>query len=296
MQEPINDTQNLPNWLTTQDDRARPFRRETQLQLLARAKQDPRVVDIIARLEEKTERYIAEHPELNPYNRSTLRDSCPEWQWVRRICRESSKVLNEMHHDANINMHDEYDILRLAAYREEHSLAHFFIEYAQKVDPKTRDKDRSGDKGAPKPPLSEEERQRYAESIRMIYPIACDLQPQVALAYAPHVMHALRPYELEAEVTAAYIDMACHYPSLVLTRPEQFDNFPKRNAIFESAQKARAERAASGTPLNRVEQTAEEHLAALEKIAQSQSPWNGSWRTRVGEAFARSTMPGTQDL
>ena len=264
--------------------------------MLERAKEDPRVIDIIALLEEKTERYIAEHPELNPYNHSTLRDSCPEWQWVKRICRDSSKVLNELHHDPSINMHDEYDILRLAAYREEHSLSHFFVEYALKVDPKTRDRDRSADKGLPKPPLSEQEGRNYAESIRMIYPIACDLQPRVALAYAPHVMHALHPHELDAEVTAAYIDMARHYPSLVLTRPEQFDNFPRRSAIFETAQKARAERAASGEPLARIEQIAEAHLSALEKMAQSQSPWGGSWRARASESLIKSRLPGSQEL
>lgn len=209
-----------PNWLSSSNS---PFREETRIHLDKRGRQDPRVFELLSRLEAKGAEGLRER------------------EWARRICQEDMKVLRELHE--TFGAQDEQDILLLAAYRSDHSYAHFFSSYAS----------------APK-----EKWGAYAETTRLIAPIVAELQPRVALGYAAQIFDAFDRANDRADARDLFVDIARQHPRQVLMMKQRFNDFPEctRSAILDAAEEARASQA----PQGQSEALAEDTLSRLDDV------------------------------
>lgn len=150
----------LPPWLR-RDTRESPFGPQTKTHLIKKGAADPRVFELIRRLEEK--------------NATRNGEGTLEWDWARRVCLGGAGLFRELHQKFK-NPEDAQDMLWLAAYTSDYSYAHFFVEYANRQG--------KGD-------FSKEEHLQYAEAMRAIVPIIAEVQPKVAISFAPQIAYAL---------------------------------------------------------------------------------------------------------
>ncbi len=261
--------QTPPNWLTPDYDGPTPFRPQTREHLQNVAARDPRLLEIIARLEQKVEArldQLSTNDSTRFYTRENLLSHCPEWEWVRRICRDPVKAIHAMHAEEHFDTQEETDIIRLAAYRQEHSFVGLLQQYASGVNTQGK-------------PFTLEERRAYAETLLTIAPIAADLQPKVAVAYADTIMGAYSYFEHGKEAQALYLKLAQEHPWLVLEprKTDPFRNFRNREEIYNTATATRHEikegiAAAKeagcepARPMRMAEQLLERNLTALEAI------------------------------
>lgn len=179
-------------WLSPLNQNS-PFDKSMREHLTAKGKQDPRVFDIITRLEAKGEEGLREE------------------QFAKEIGGVNADVFLQKLHQ-HFRPEDEDDILRLAAYISDHSYAHFFTQYAVHVG--------TGEKG--------EEQALYNEALQRIAPIVAELQPAVAIGYAPQIfevyshlgtpevavaifmtLHGSNPINCSANATASPICRRC---------------------------------------------------------------------------------------
>lgn len=224
----------LPLWLrATSNEQQSPFGPQTKAHLIKKGESDPRVFDLIRKLE-------AKDTERNGEGRR-------EWDWARRVCLGGAGLFQELHQQYK-NPEDEQDMLWLAAYISDYSYKKFFVEYANRLaacaDPQIEKK------------FSREEHSRYAETMRAIVPIIADVQPQVAISFAPQIAYALiHVFHKKNALENTYIQLAQKYPDLVLEqdridrqKPQlqqpadqgKFYMFPNPSLIINAAKKAKA--------------------------------------------------------
>ena len=199
-------TTQLPTWLTTTNSSHSPFDQETRTHLLQRARKDPRLGELVGRLQEKG---------------SVGSD---EWAWARRVTRGDQRVMKEIH--ATFAPDDENDILKLAAYASDHSYAHFFTEYLHTGDNKRSD---------------------YHEMIEHISPILADLQPAVAIGFAPQILEVYTQLGKRAEAEELFASIAEQHPAEVMHNYPRLKEFANYNAIVAVAG-AKVEEQAPNSP------------------------------------------------
>ena len=222
----------IPTWLTSANS---PFRDETRQHMMRKAQEDPRLLELIARIQAKSPG-----------------EGSKERQWARKVC---SSNLSDMHMLPQIftDAQDLDDVLRLAAYRSDHSYSDFFIQYAYGLRHGT---------------LSAAERRQYSEAIRMITPIVMDLQPTVAIGFAPQILSAHRQFDIHPYVEEAFEHLAEKHPRRVLVQPDRFSDFSNRSAIMQAAEEARA----ATTPRTMLEEAHERNIEGRAAVAQHFSP------------------------
>lgn len=204
-------TTDIPAWLLASNHDS-PFREETRTHLRNIAEGDtqsdragdPRVYDLVRHLEsqgvEKTARIR---------------------EWARNICSMNGSMFRQLH--TEFTPEDEQEILRLAAYRSDHSYAHFFTPYAAAM--------RHG--------MSETEHRQYAEMVELITPVVIDLQPRVAIGFAAQILDAYRFLGQPEKAQTIFEDLAAKHPRFILTLQDRFKDFPDTQRIFEIAEETR---------------------------------------------------------
>lgn len=197
-----------------------PFRQETRAHLRRVAEgdpetdraPDPRVYDLVRHLEsqgvERTQRIR---------------------QWARDICSMSGSMFKDLHKE--FSPADEEEVLRLAAYRSEHSYAHFFTPYAfemaQLKNPHATHK------------MSDDEHRQYSEMVQLIAPIVADLQPRVAIGFAAQILDGYSFAGQPEKAQAMFEELATKHPRFILTLQDRFKDFPDPKRIFEVAEETR---------------------------------------------------------
>lgn len=199
------ETPDCPKWLriSTPYDES-PFHRVTREHLRKRGAREPEVFALIERLQDKDA--------ANPGEGSR------EWHWAKRISFEDQQVLRDLH--AHFKADDALDILSLAAYASDHSYAHFFSNYAARIT--------AGN-------LQGDERRLYNETLQRITPIVAQLQPSVAIGFAPQIFEVYQHLKQPEEALAIFTELARKHPFEVLSKPERFVEMPSVLAAAEKA-------------------------------------------------------------
>ena len=193
-------------WLSPLNQNS-PFDKSMREHLTAKGKQDPRVFDIITRLEAKGEEGLREE------------------QFAKEIGGVNADVFLQKLHQ-HFRPEDEDDILRLAAYISDHSYAHFFTQYAVHVG--------TGEKG--------EEQALYNEALQRIAPIVAELQPAVAIGYAPQIFEVYSHLGTPEVAVAIFDDVARQQPYKLLSQRDRFADMPQVLKTAEEAIKTIAPR------------------------------------------------------
>ena len=190
----------IPRWLTEGDS---PFRADTRAHLLNVAARDPRVIELVTRIQAKSPG-----------------EGSKEREWARAIC---SGDLKKMQH---ITEHfpdpqDLDDVLRLAAYRSDYSYADYFKHYAA---------------------TARKTWAEHAETTRLIAPVVAELQPEVALGYAKQIIHAYQHTGALDEAVGLFSGIAQQRPRRVLTQFDRLRDLPHeaRQTVLEQAEAAHA--------------------------------------------------------
>ena len=214
-----------------------PFetRPNVKAHLKKRGESDPRVFDILNRLEQR--------------DREIPGEASREWYWVKKIADGNYEDFATIHR--TFKPGEELDILRLAAYASDTSYANFFRSYAQ----------RQGNAN-----FSHEEHLRYADVMRVILPIITDLQPNIAIGFAPQISHAMiEVFHFRDEVEQVFITLAEKHPRRVLLQPDRFQTFPEPDLILNTAKNARKK----NPPLSHADRELERQLATQDQLQQT---------------------------
>ena len=209
-----------PKWIRTSDS---PFRAETREHLDRIGRNDPRVFELVARIQAKSSG-----------------EGSLEREVARNICSGNLQSFTALPQQFP-NATDLNDVLRLAAYRSDHSYAYFFRNYAMGMDDALR--------------------ARCDEVTRMIAPTICELQPQVAIGYAGYILDAFEHGGQLAEAEKLYTDLAKAQPLRVQMQRDRFTKGPLGEKILAAA------RAADQTPRNEVEAGMVETIRVQDEMA-----------------------------
>lgn len=193
----------IPSWLSSTDRSFgphSPFQPETRQHLLARGAQDPRVFELVARIQAKSSG-----------------EGSLEREWARKICSgdlQAFSTLSQEFPDPQ-NLHD---VLQLAAYRSDYSYAYFFQNYA-------------GQKDAAKIAT-------FDNITRLIAPTICELQPKVAIGFVGYITAAYERAGQPEKGIELFIELAKANPLQVQFQRARFADIAGGERILQAAKES----------------------------------------------------------
>lgn len=200
-----------------------PFRQETREHLDRVARNDPHVFELVARIQAKSSG-----------------EGSLERVWARNICSGNIQAFTALP-EKFPNEQDLNDVLRLAAYRSDNSYAYFFRNYGNTMDDAAR--------------------KRCDEVTRMIAPVICELQPQVAVGFAGYIIDAFERGGKLPEAEKLFTDLAQANPLRIQYQRDRFTKHPLGEKILATA------RASDQTPRNAVEAGMVEAIRMQDELA-----------------------------